>query len=144
MPGQPQHTCPAPLFFGVDLVNLATASPIVDATQAFNVDLTFVASGPLATFLTGPGNGVAFTVTYYFESFGGGPEGQLGQFNGNTDDGGFIASSECVDPNAWDYTASISVSANTLQSGETYKLTAVLTSAFPMRAFVEGPVISTR
>jgi hypothetical protein len=142
MPGNPQLTCPVPAatFFGIDCTAL-TPSALFNPTS---VSATILIGGTLVPFLIAP-PGIAYTITYFFESFGGGPEGTIGTLAGNSSVGG-VASLTC--PGATEYsgaTTTLAIPAGTLPPGGTFKLTALLTFAppFPASAFLEGPLVQT-
>ncbi|HSL44676.1 MAG TPA: hypothetical protein VK897_14665 [Anaerolineales bacterium] len=128
---------------------------IVNVTAPFDVSVTLRAFG-LAVAL---GASVPWTITYFFESFGGGAEGTLGNAAGNLNAGSVSAGAACQDPvtleSAIEFNGTTSTTKTTytvvppqLAAGETIKITAIasLSGGFfgTGSAFVEGPVIQTR
>jgi hypothetical protein len=134
MPGQPQKGSNPIL--GLDCTKLVVAEPggalpsnlIVPAGQPFQVSAEFAFDGLIANWLMQ--THVPFTVTYYFEGYGGLPDGTLAVKNGVTQAGKLS------------YAAPETASQAMLNQHGTYKLTCVVTfGGPPVTAFVEGPVI---
>jgi hypothetical protein len=125
-------------------------------TTVVNPALPFDVSATLLVFGFGPAVNapIPYTITYFFESFGPGPEGTLGAIAGNTNSGG-QPSVTCTGPNgtATEFsdtsptTTIVTVPAGFLLADQTIKLTAVasLQGGFfgAATAFVEGPIIKT-
>ena len=153
----PLPVVPPPLGVGFwcDLFDLAPDTNFVDVTQDLNVNITFVTGGAWATQLKNMAPAtVPFTISLFYESFGNAPEGEVidpatGVVPAYTGDLaiGAVASATGMyvgDPNAWDYNIAMTIPANTLLPGQTYKLTAVLQStAWAMNAFIESEMFST-
>lgn len=101
---------------------------IVERGKDFQVRTQFRMDGLFADWIVSLR--VPFTVTYYYESIGGGPEGTLATKSGNTVAGQLRYEAETV------------ATANLATVG-TYKLTVVITfgGGPPMTAFMEGPMI---
>lgn len=127
---------------GVDLISITVEQPLgtpatsIDATAPFYVTATLRASGFLRT------AAVPYSIRYFYESFGPGPEGTLGIVAGNLN--GVPITGMTTDYNG---TATrLTVPASTLINDRTWKLTAIADfSTMPgTGAFIEGPVIATR
>jgi len=136
--------------FWCDLFDLKPATNFADATKDLKVTIKLVTGGSIATVLTAWA--IPYTISLFYESFGDAPEGEVLDAAGATPvhhgtlDIGCVPSVYDIyngDPNAWDYDVSMPIPANTLQKGQTYKLTAVLQSAGLMNAFIESEMFST-
>lgn len=142
MPGMFPLQCPVPatLFFGIDVVDVASSNLFPAAGSNFTLSATVRIGGLITPFLQTP-PGLPFTITFFHESFGAGPEGTLGSAPGNTAVG-FAASATCTNADEYPLTATVTAPA----SAGTYKITAVVTStsAWPMNAYEEGPLINVR
>jgi len=148
MPGQPQLICPIPggTVLGTDMYELNVFDPslnpsnlIIDVGSAFTVSATFRIGGTLAVFIQSLAQ--PFTVTYYYEGFGGAADGALGNVAGTSASG--VVSLTCA--GALEYGApstNLVVPPATLLPG-LYKLGATVTFAapFPLMGFVEGPIV---
>jgi len=158
MTGQPQLTNPppAPVFppgFFVDMTKLTVRqlgveTTIVRVSLPIDVSATLQAFG----FALAVAASVTYTITYFFESFGPGAEGTLGNVPGNLNSGG-IPSPTNIGATEWNDTTipptTYTIPANTLVAGQTIKITAIAslgTGGFfgNGSAFVEGPVIQTQ
>ncbi len=138
MPGQPQLN--SNLFIGIDATALDVIDPsggpsnliVQNSSQTFNVQARFELGGLFAPWLVGLA--LPYTVTYYYESLGGGPEGVLATTSANTIAGQLVYQPETL--------ATIPV--GTLPAG-TYNLTTVVSfgGAPPLTAFSTGPVIES-
>jgi hypothetical protein len=107
------------------------ANNIVMATDPFQVSADWTFAGFLASWLVALN--IPYTVIYYYEGIGGGPEGTLGSVANNT-----VAGQTAY--GAADTT--LNVAPNTLASG-TYIVTAVVSfnGNPPVTAFTEGPML---
>jgi hypothetical protein len=123
----------------VDLVDVSADDLFPANGASFNVSATVRLGGTLVgSFLQTALGAQNFTVTFYYESFGGGPEGTLGAVAGNTNIGHAPSAPPCT--GACDYVLTASVTAP--GAAGTYKITAVMTSTFPMAAYGDGPLIN--
>ena len=148
MPGQPQLECPIPatLQLAIDMTELQVTDDqgipskfIIDAGDDFKVSATFLIGGNQSAGFAGAA--VGFTVEYYYEGFGGAPEGTLGQATGDSSQG--VPSASCAGAIEFGgVQTELNVPAGTLQPG-LYRLSAAVTfdPAWAMVGFAEGPVI---
>jgi hypothetical protein len=118
---------------GIDCTKLEVLDPggasnlIVEVNKDFQVQTHFEFGGLFANYLVSLP--IPYKVIYYYESFGGGPEGVLAEKEGKTIAGQLV------------YEAETAATAKLSRPG-TYKLTVVVHfEGAPMTAFTEGPLI---